>query len=201
MEITRIPAEYVTSATKPAQFPQDGRPEIALAGRSNVGKSSLINRLLGHKKLARTSSTPGRTQTLNFYSVEPGEPGRDFYLVDMPGYGHASASLARRREWAGFIDAYLAERQALRAVLMLIDIRHDPQPLDLVMAEWLRDSPRPYLVIATKADKISRSRVGGSLSHAMKVLGLDPRNGLAFSADTGYGREALWTRVVELTMG
>lgn len=196
----RIPAEYITSATRPAQFPRDGRPEIALAGRSNVGKSSLINRLLGHKKLARTSSTPGRTQTLNFYSVDPAAPVPTFYLVDMPGYGHASASHARRQEWGRFVDEYLASREPLRAVLMLIDIRHEPQPLDLVMAEWLRDSPRPYLVVATKADKISRSRVGGSLSHAMKVLGLDPRNGLAFSAETGYGREVLWSRVGELTM-
>lgn len=198
MDITRVPAEFVTSATKPAQFPRDGRSEIALAGRSNVGKSSLINRLLGHKKLARTSNTPGRTQTLNFYSVDPAEPSRGFYLVDMPGYGHASASLTRRREWARFIDDYLANRETLRAILLLIDIRHNPQPLDMVMAEWLREATHPYLVVATKADKISRSRVGGSLSHAMKVLQLDPRNGLAFSAETGYGRDALWNRVGEL---
>lgn len=196
MESTpRVPAEYVTSATQSAQMPRDGYPEIALAGRSNVGKSSLVNRLLGHKKLARTSNTPGRTQTLNFYRVDPGTSGRSFYVVDMPGYGHASASLARRETWARFIESYLTTRENLRAIVMLIDIRHDPQPLDLVMAERLRESSLPYLVVATKADKISRSRVSGSLSHALKVLGLDPGHGLAFSAETGLGRDLLWSRI------
>lgn len=203
METLQVQASFFGSATQPKQFPLDGRPEIALAGRSNVGKSSLVNRLLGHRKLARTSRTPGRTQTLNIYDVRPAarDGGRGLYLVDMPGYGYAVASREKREEWGQFITDYVHTRDTLRAVVVLIDIRHPPQPLDHAMLEFLRLAGRPCLVVATKADKIGRSKVDAQLRQASEDLHLEPGALLAFSAETGAGRDELWSRVQQLAWG
>lgn len=201
METPRVPARFVVSAVGAKQLPTDGRPEIALAGRSNVGKSSLVNRLVGHGKLARTSRTPGRTQTLNIYDIAPTTRSgdRSFYLVDMPGYGYAEVSRSTREQWGRLIKGYLETRETLRAVVLLIDIRHPPQPLDLAMVGLLREADRPYLVVATKADVVGRSRVAGQLQRAASLLQIDSRMLMAFSAETGHGRDALWQRIQELT--
>lgn len=194
----QIAARYTKSVALPEQLPKDRLPEIALAGRSNVGKSSLINRLLGHKKLARTSNTPGRTQTLNYYIVEPPGVGKHpFYLVDMPGYGYAEVSKRRRDEWGRLIDEYLNTRETLCGVIQLVDLRHPPQPLDLQMAAWLRQSDIPYLVVATKADKIARSKVPESVLVIAEHLRIDTADIIAFSAETGLGAEQLWQWVTE----
>jgi len=197
-----IIAEFVTSATNPDQFPKDRLPEIAMAGRSNVGKSSLINKILAQSRLAHTSSTPGRTQTLNFFRIWP--EGRDgkkgFYLVDMPGYGFAKASLSRRAQWAKFINEYLETRETLKGIVQLVDMRHPPQPLDLQMAEWLREVETPYLVVATKADKIAKTKVPQQLQAMAEQLQLPTEDMIAFSAQTGLGREELWRWILNTAL-
>ncbi len=188
-----IIAEFVLGVAQLSQLPTDRLPEIALAGRSNVGKSSLINRVLGRDGLAHTSNTPGRTQQLNFYRVWPeGKAGPAFYLVDMPGYGHAEVSLSRRKEWGRLIDEYLSARPALRGVIHLIDMRHPPQPLDLEMSGWLRHFDHNFVVVATKADKIAKTKVAEQALQVAERLNVDSSDVLAFSAENGLGRDAVW---------
>ncbi|AVX19840.1 MULTISPECIES: ribosome biogenesis GTP-binding protein YihA/YsxC [Carboxydocella] len=183
-----IKAEYTVSAVKAEQYPQDGRPEIAFAGRSNVGKSSLINTLVQRKNLARTSSQPGKTQTINFYSVND-----LLYLVDLPGYGFARVSRAERERWGRFIEAYLNQRRELVAVVLLVDIRHPPTRDDVMMYDWLCYFNKPTLVVATKADKISRGQWAKHLKIIRNELGLKPEHQLLpFSAETRQGREEVW---------
>lgn len=197
-----VAAEFVLSAARPQQFPADGLPEIALVGRSNVGKSSLINCLLG-QRLARTSNTPGRTQTLNWYRIWPaGREAGACYFVDMPGYGYARVSQAMRKEWQRLIEGYLLERPALRAVVQVVDLRHLPSEDDVLMWEWLRHHGRPRLVVATKADKLKRGEMAENTRKIAYVLQvsvpqagatLPPADGLLpFSAESGLGREPLW---------
>lgn len=145
-------AEFVISAVGPSQYPEDALPEIALAGRSNVGKSSLINCLISRKNLARTSSQPGKTQTLNYYKIN-----QDLYFVDLPGYGYAKVSKTKREQWGKFIESYLMNRETLRLVMQLVDLRHPPSKDDQAMYEWLRHNDVPVLVVATKADKIPKA--------------------------------------------
>jgi GTP-binding protein len=188
-----IIAEFVRGVAQASQLPTDRLPEIALAGRSNVGKSSLINRVLGREGLAHTSNTPGRTQQLNFYRVWPeGKAGPAFYLVDMPGYGHAEVSLVRRRSWAQLIDDYLSTRAPLRGVIHLIDMRHPPQPLDLEMSSWLRHFEHHFLVVATKADKIAKTKVPEATLQVAERLNVDSDDVVAFSAQNGLGRDIVW---------
>lgn len=183
-----IKAEYTVSAVKAEQYPQDGRPEIAFAGRSNVGKSSLINTLVQRKNLARTSSQPGKTQTINFYNVND-----LLYLVDLPGYGFARVSRAERERWGRFIEAYLNQRRELVAVVLLVDIRHPPTRDDVMMYDWLCYFSKPTLVVATKADKISRGQWAKHLKVIRNELGLKPEHQLLpFSAETRQGREEVW---------
>jgi len=185
--------ELAVSAASPEQFPRDGLPEIALAGRSNVGKSSLVNRLTGQRGLARTSSQPGRTRLMNFYRIN-----RDFYLVDVPGYGYARVSKAERRRWGRLIEGYLRNRPQLRLVLLVVDFRHPPTDDDRMMYDWLVWHGIPLLVVGTKADKVSR---GHHLKHARvarETLGMaDEHPFLTFSAETGLGRDELWMRIEE----
>jgi GTP-binding protein len=193
----RIAAEFVTSVATLDQLPPEGLPEIALTGRSNVGKSSLINALLGKPGLARTSNTPGRTQTLNYYRVTPDDkPGKAFFLVDMPGYGFAAVNRGSRARWNDLVDEYLDTRASLRGVVMCIDLRLAPQPLDHDMSEYLRDAGHRYAIVGTKADKLAKSKVPVMLRQASVSLNIDVLNMIAFSAQTGLGRDQLWRWMV-----
>jgi GTP-binding protein len=178
-------AVYELSAVKFDQYPQNGLPEIALVGRSNVGKSSLINKLINRKNLARTSSQPGKTRTQNFYRIN-----ELFYLVDLPGYGYAKASQDLRRQWGKMIEKYLLERKELQGVIQLIDIRHPPTEDDCYMQDWLAHHNFHRIVVATKADKISRGNRQKHLAVIKKELPLKPEVPLIlFSAENGDGTE------------
>ncbi len=181
-------AEFVISAVGPKQYPSDHLPEIALAGRSNVGKSSLINKFINRKNLARTSSKPGKTQTLNYYRINQDA----FYFVDLPGYGFAQVSQSVKEKWGRFIDDYLTRRENLCGVIQLVDLRHPPSKDDIAMYDWLMHMHKDVLVVATKCDKISK---GQWLKHVKQVReGLKADKSqqiLVFSAETGQGLEEL----------
>lgn len=184
--------EFVISAVRPNQYPEDGLPEIALAGRSNVGKSSLINKMLFRKNLARTSSQPGKTQQLNYYRVNDG-----IYLVDFPGYGYAKVSKKQREQFGVMIETYLRERQQLVLQLLVIDIRHEPSKDDVLMYEWLKHFEIPTCIVATKADKIPRSKWDKHLKQIKQTLGADKEVPVVlFSSETGLGREQLWDTIL-----
>jgi GTP-binding protein len=186
-------SEFAGSATAPSGFPADGRPEIAFAGRSNVGKSALLNRLLGRRGLARVSRTPGRTQTINFYRVNDA-----FYFVDLPGYGYAKVSERIRRAWAPMVEGYLRSRRSLRAVVVIVDARHPPTPLDQEMRAWLQASRIPHLIVLTKVDKITRGARRRNRESAAAILGIrSPNAVLLFSATTGEGEEELWRHLAQ----
>ncbi|NLC76723.1 MAG: YihA family ribosome biogenesis GTP-binding protein [Clostridia bacterium] len=178
-------AQYILSAVKPSQYPDDQLPELALVGRSNVGKSAFINALAGRKSLARTSAQPGKTRTLNFYRLND-----SFYLVDLPGYGFAKVSQAAKRQWAVMIETYLQNRQQLCFIIQLVDIRHEPTADDVQMYRWLREYDAPRAVIATKADKISRGRYLQQVKVIRNKLGMEEGVPLVvFSAVNGTGLE------------
>jgi GTP-binding protein len=232
-------SEFVLSAAAPRQFPGDNLPEIGLVGRSNVGKSSMLNSLLRSNKLARTSNTPGRTQTLNFYRVWPegkpnfGDPKLDpeetsdrftlrgsaleaaqstgaFYFVDMPGYGFARVSASQKQSWRKLIEHYLLNRENMRAVIQLVDLRHPPSKDDIAMWDWLRHYHKPRLVLATKADKVPRNQRPGNLKQIVQDLGLtgavqpspeglatpDDEPILLYSSEENQGRDILWPWVL-----
>ena len=181
-------AEFVISAVGPDQYPLDGLPEFALVGRSNVGKSSLINRLINRKNLARTSSQPGKTQTLNYYKIN-----EQFYFVDLPGYGYAKVSKQQRAAWGAMIEKYLLERKTLRLVMQIIDIRHPPSEDDQLMYEWLTYHGIPRMVIATKADKIPKSKWAKQLKVIKQTLSMEAQDPLLlFSSVSELGKEELW---------
>lgn len=181
-------AEFVKSAFGERDWTTDGRPEISFLGRSNVGKSSLINSLLQRKGLARTSNTPGRTQSLNYFLIN-----ESFYFVDLPGYGYAKVSKAMRAGWGKMAEEYLAMRQPLRLSIQLVDARHSPTNLDRDLNEWLRYHRKPHLVAATKADKLSQNKLKKSLDEMRAVL--PESNIIAYSSATGRGREELWKEI------
>jgi GTP-binding protein len=189
MKITQ--SEFVISAVKPHQYPEDALPEVALAGRSNVGKSSLINKLMLRKNLARTSSQPGKTQQLNYYRVN-----EMVYLVDFPGYGYAKVSKTQREQFGEMIELYIREREPLKLQLLVIDIRHEPSKLDVQMYQWLKHFEIPTCIVATKADKIPRSKWDKHIKIIKKTLEADPRDSVVlFSSETGLGREELWETI------
>lgn len=187
-----INAEIVISAVKPEQYPIDALPEIALVGRSNVGKSSLINKMIQRKSLARTSSSPGKTQTLNFYLIN-----ETFYFVDLPGYGYAKVSKTQRAQWAKFIEEYLLIRKQLKVVIMITDLRHPPTKDDIAMYDWLKHYRLPVIVIGTKADKIPKGKWEKHKKITKQTLELDPLDKIVvFSAETGVGKEELWKELM-----
>ncbi|WP_282801257.1 ribosome biogenesis GTP-binding protein YihA/YsxC [Secundilactobacillus kimchicus] len=186
MEVHNV--ELVMSAVAPEQYPTTGDPEIAFVGRSNVGKSSLTNVLINRKSYARTSSQPGKTQTLNFYHVED-----QLYFVDVPGYGYAKVSKKEREKWGQMIETYLTQRDTLKGVISLVDGRHEPTADDQQMYTWLSYYEIPVLVVATKMDKIARGKWNKQLSMVKKILNILPRDTLvAFSAQTKTGKDEVW---------
>ncbi len=183
-----IEAQYTASAVNLSQCPVEELPEVAFAGRSNVGKSSLINVLVNRKALARTSSKPGKTQTINFYQVNT-----SIYLVDLPGYGFARVSKDVKATWGKMIEQYLKGRSRLKGVILLVDIRHEPTGDDIQMYQWLQFFGLPTVVVATKADKISRGRRQQHLKVIREKLKLQPDAQLVpFSAETREGSDRLW---------
>jgi len=176
-----LSAEFKTSAVKPSQFPRDGRPEVAFAGRSNVGKSSIINAMLNRKHLVKTSATPGKTQLINFFLIND-----DFYCVDLPGYGYAKAPRAVTDAWAPMIEGYIKESPNLRLVVVLLDIRRKPDERDARLVEWLRHYDVPAMYILTKSDKVKRQEAARAQREIPAVLGLDEKPRLT-SAQSGLG--------------
>ena len=180
-------AEFILSANRPEQFPADGLPEVAFLGRSNVGKSSLINAIAGQRKLAFTSNTPGRTQSINFYRIE----GRQ-YFVDLPGYGYARVPLAAKNEWAKLINEYLEERKTLQLAFLILDARRGWMDKDLDLRNWLEAHNRPYLVVASKIDKLNQADQQRGLKAISQYA--EP---LPFSAITGRGVREIWQAITK----
>ncbi|HEY4554563.1 MAG TPA: ribosome biogenesis GTP-binding protein YihA/YsxC [Bacillaceae bacterium] len=180
--------ELVISAVRPEQYPDDRLPEFALAGRSNVGKSSFINKMIGRKSMARTSSKPGKTQTLNFYKIE-----EQLYFVDVPGYGFAKVSKSERDAWGRMIETYFTTRNELCAVLLIVDLRHPPTNDDVMMYDFLKHYDLPCIVIATKADKIPKGKWDKHLKITRETLDMERGDELImFSSETGAGKDAAW---------
>ncbi len=186
-------AEFVKSATKPAHYPPADLPEIAFAGRSNVGKSSLINVLVNRRSLVRTSATPGRTQLINFFTVNG-----EFTLVDLPGYGFARVPLAVKKEWGPMIETYLASRENLRGVVLILDIRREPGAEDRQMLDWLRAYGIPPLLVVTKCDKVSKNERARQAAVIARSLGVTQEEVTFFSALSREGRDQLWARLGDL---
>ncbi len=181
-------ASLAAVGTKFSQYPEEDRPEIAFAGKSNVGKSTLINAILGRKALARTSSQPGKTRTINFYNADD-----KFYIVDLPGYGYAKAPKTEIEKWGEMIEGYLKKRKTLKAIILLIDIRHEPGKNDIMMYEWLKHYGFEIIIVATKSDKINRSQIQKNLSIIRKGLGMEKDEILLpFSGEKKTGVSELW---------
>lgn len=186
-------AAFLLSAGRPDQFPTGGLPEIAFAGRSNVGKSSMINRLLSRRSLAHTSATPGRTRTINFYLIND-----TFRIVDLPGYGYAKVSRAVKEAWWDLVEGYVSERSQLRGVVHIVDARHSPTPEDRSLQEFLGGVGRPSLVVQTKADKVPRGARAAARTAAVEALHLPSADAtFFFSAETGEGVADLWQAIEE----
>jgi GTP-binding protein len=200
IDLVKILAQFVTSAADPKQFPAPSAPEIAFLGRSNVGKSSLINALVG-VKIAKTSNTPGRTQTINFFDLRrPGKPHPEFFFVDLPGYGYARAPKELTAQWSKFIDPYLQERPSLALCLSLADVSIPPQRLDTQLLQWLQHHGRDFRVVATKADRVSGNQLRESLKRLSQAFEIDPREIIPFSSTTRVGHAALW-RTIQTAAG
>ncbi len=185
-----ISAEFIKSATKPSEYPLENLPEIAIAGKSNVGKSSLINTLVNRKNLAKTSSSPGRTQTINFFRVN-----ERISLVDLPGYGYAKVSLRIREAWKPMVESYLQTREGIRMVVLILDARRGASPEDLTLLDWLDYHEIPSLIVLTKADKLSQIERARQKKALAAVPLLNGKPICFFSALTGEGKEDLWGHI------
>ncbi|MDN7245906.1 ribosome biogenesis GTP-binding protein YihA/YsxC [Planococcus shenhongbingii] len=183
--------ELVISAVRPDQYPEDGLPEFALAGRSNVGKSSFINKMIGRKSMARISSKPGKTQTLNFYKIE-----EKLFYVDVPGYGYAKVSKSEREAWGKMIERYITGREELRAVIQIVDLRHPPSKDDIAMYDFMKHFDIPCIIIATKADKIPKGKWEKHKKIVRQALDMDKNDPLVvFSSETGIGKDMAWAEI------
>jgi GTP-binding protein len=183
-----ISAEFIKSAVWPPQYPPAVMPEIAFVGRSNVGKSSLINTLVGRKKLAKTSNTPGRTQLINFFTINA-----KISFVDLPGYGFAKVPQSVKKDWGNMIEAYLKERPNLCLVVLILDIRRDPSADDLSLRDWLEQYRLPYLYILTKTDKLSNNQTIARQRSIERTLGVSAgKKPILFSAITQKGKSEIW---------
>ena len=192
MVIKHVALDIVCGIT--STLPKNQVPEIALAGKSNVGKSSLINALLNRKSLARTSASPGKTQTINFYNVN-----HEMYLVDLPGYGYAKVSQSVKEQWGKLIERYLHQSKQLKAVFLLVDIRHDPSENDKTMYDWILHNGYQPIIIATKADKLKRSQIPKHVKAIKEGLKLVPGSVvIPFSAQTKQGRDEIWNLAEQL---
>ncbi len=186
-------AEITMSAVNRSQYPGEGVPEIALAGRSNVGKSSVINGLLSRKNFARTSSTPGKTRTINFYLIN-----EEFYFVDLPGYGYAKVAKTEKEKWGAIMEMYLSDRRELCAIFLLVDCRHEPTADDKMMYEWIKHFGYNCVVVATKADKISRGQYQKHISIIRKKLEVAKEDKIILtSSSSNVGMKALWDEIVD----
>lgn len=181
-------ARFVKSATRPDDFPRDVRPEIAFCGRSNIGKSSLLNSLTNAHGLARTSSSPGRTQTINFFLID-----ERTYFVDLPGYGYAKVPKAVKEKWGAMIEGYLQNRRQLKLAVMLVDSRMAPTESDVMMKQWLDHHRIPNTVVLTKTDKVSRNQLNQALRTGARTL--NTKEIIAFSAVTGAGKDEILARI------
>ena len=194
MVIKTVNLETVCGIT--SKLPDNKKPEFAFAGKSNVGKSTLINALMNRKAYARTSSTPGKTQTINYYNIND-----EFYLVDLPGYGYAKASEEVKAKWGKMIENYLHTSKKLKAVFLLIDIRHDPSANDRMMYEWMVYQGFAPIIIATKLDKIKRSQIQKQVKAIREGLGVQPGTTIIpFSAETKQGRDEIWELIDSLVL-
>ncbi|GKW46788.1 MULTISPECIES: ribosome biogenesis GTP-binding protein YihA/YsxC [unclassified Planococcus (in: firmicutes)] len=183
--------ELVISAVRPDQYPEDGLPEFALAGRSNVGKSSFINKMIGRKSMARISSKPGKTQTLNFYKIE-----EKLFYVDVPGYGYAKVAKTEREAWGKMIERYITGRDELKAVIQIVDLRHPPSRDDIAMYDFMKHYDIPCIIIATKADKIPKGKWDKHKKIVRETLEMEKGDPLiVFSSETGLGKDAAWAEI------
>ena len=187
--------EYITTASDKSQFPEHHIPEIAFVGRSNVGKSSLINTLVNRKRLAYISNTPGKTKTINFYRVN-----HEICFVDLPGYGFARVPHKIKKRWKNLIESYLTERDNLKLVILIIDIRHEPSNDDRLMKQWLDSYGINNVVVATKLDKISKNQKEKSINAIIKSFKIiSPMDIIPFSSVTGEGKREVWKKIMQYT--
>ena len=186
-------AEFVRSAAKAADFPRDGLPQVVFAGRSNVGKSSVINKILLRKNLARVGAAPGKTTHINYFLID-----EKLYLVDLPGYGYAKVSQAEKERWGRLIESWFADNALMTLGIMVVDARHKPTADDCTMAEWFKQCGKPFLVVANKLDKLRKSEIEPNMARIRETLGLpDNVKVIAFSAEKGEGRQELLSEILK----
>jgi GTP-binding protein len=202
MAIQIVEAAFLKTSTRPQEWPLGYLPELAFVGRSNVGKSSMLNALTRRAKLARVSTTPGRTRALQFFEItyrpSPAARPRKIRFCDLPGYGYAKVSKAERDQWAAMIEDYVRDRKDLQVVVLIVDARHEPQPSDHDAYEFLTGCGRRVQVVATKIDKIVKSKRVAALAAVERAMGLSRGDVVPFSAEEGTGTDALWTRIVKI---
>ena len=186
-------AEFITSATKPSQYPPELLPEIAFAGRSNVGKSSLINTLVNRKRLVKTSSTPGRTQLINFFDIN-----QQMGFVDLPGYGYAKVPVAVRKKWGPMIEAYLSKRETLIGVVVILDIRRIPKQEETDLLNWLNHYALSCILVLTKTDKLSKNKQAKQHQLIARTLERGEDDFILFSAKSRRGRDQLWNAILSI---
>ncbi len=186
-------AKFVCSAVTPGQYPPDDLPEVAFAGRSNVGKSSLINKILSRKKLVRTSKTPGRTQLLNFFEIN-----ELWRFVDFPGYGYAKVPVEVKKRWRPMVESYLTTRVNLRGMVWLLDIRREVSKEDLHLWDWLQAKQVPVIIVVTKADKLSKNKRNKQAASIAKSLGRKAQELIQFSATSGEGKDEIWQALLRI---